>query len=181
MLCHVIYRSAVATFCLPSLLQVYMVHGLPGAPVAMPIALQPVPGYDTLGGRSTAGPSTSNPSRSGGNTPQSVHTPQSDSNVSKPASRGRKKRGNKSKGSSVDDTCDQMDQLSMCGDPVRGAYSDPFALSVWGNMSSSESEFSDTEGATGKAKAVHSKVRHCVLACFHAVIKVCDGINFLVV
>ncbi|KAI0231144.1 HEAT repeat-containing protein 6 [Lamellibrachia satsuma] len=67
-----------------------------------------------------------------------------------------------------------MDQLSMCGDPVRGAYSDPFALSVWGNMSSSESEFSDTEGATGKAKAVHSKVRHCVLACFHAVIKATD-------
>ena len=154
-----------------------MFHGLPGAPVTMPTVLQPVPAtsYESPGGKSNAGPSTSTPSKSGGNSP---HTPQSDSNVTKPASKGRKKRGNKSKGSSVDEANDQMDQLSMCSDPVRGAHSDIYAGSLWGNMSSSESEFSDAEGTTGKVKAVHSKVRHSVLACFHAVIKV-NGVRLV--
>jgi len=148
-----------------------MFHGLPGAPVTMPTVLQPVPAtsYDSPRSKSKAGPSTPTPSKSGGNPP---HTPQSDSNVAKSSSKGRKKRGNKSKGSSVDDASDQMDQLAMCSDPVRGAHSDVYACSLWGNMSSSESEFSDSDGTTGKVKAVHSKVRHSVLACFHAVIKV---------
>ena len=75
----------------------------------------------------------------------------------------------------MNDVNDQMDELSMSGAAGWSARNDPYGMSVWANMSSSESEFSDSEGVAGKVKAAQSKVRHSVLACFHAVVKVCSS------
>ena len=153
--------------CYDRQLQVYMLHGLPGVPVAMPMTLQP----DPVGQYDTAGVVAPSPSKSC-DSPGGIHTP----DTSKTAGKGRKKRGNKKRGSSMNDVCDQMDELSMSG-AGWSARNDPYGLSVWANMSSSESEFSDSEGAMGKLKAAQSKVRHSVLACFHAVVKVCVGFD----
>ena len=53
---------------------------------------------------------------------------------------------------------------------------------AWSKASSSDSEYSDTEGVVGstKVKTLHIKVRQGALACFHALVRVSVGLHVIV-
>ena len=171
-----------------------MLHGLPGAPSNIPTCLYPIPftSYDPTPQPPVSAPTTP--------TPKNLNTEPSlrpSTGKSKKRKKGRG-GGNKafssaaaspaqSGGGGGDDVTPAMDGLSLGGGGqadggtvllgAAGAGSmlmDTASLyPVWSKVSSSDSEFSDTEGGqANRIKSFHGKVRQCALACLHALFKV---------
>ena len=167
-----------------------MLYALPGSGGNIPTCLYPIPlsSYD---------PSPSKPAPSQPSTPlKEPEQPSPRSSDSKSGGgkgrKGRKKRGgggggrggkeNSKDGGQEDDPAflsGSMDRMTVGGrDAIAGALGgglqDTASLyPVWSKVSSSESEFSDTEGGqANRLKSFHCKVRQCALASLHAVFKV---------
>jgi hypothetical protein len=159
--------------------QAYMLHGLPSQPSSIPTSLYPIPmsTYDPNPGPNPT-PATS---KAAGADPST--RPSTSKNR-----RGRRRKGGGAKGGGkpqddVASTSERLDDLSL-GDglnsPTPGAVSNPATTfdpsvlyPVWSKVSSSDSEYSDTEGGqANRLKNAHGKVRQCALGCLHALIKV---------
>ena len=84
----------------------------------------------------------------------------------------------KEEGDADETVTEDMSNLSVSADRSQnasgGSVQDTSALyPQWSKMSSSESEFSDTEGGmSNKLRSFHSRVRQSSLGCFYALIKV---------
>jgi len=75
-----------------------------------------------------------------------------------------------------------MSRMSMSNDksgnalPVASSSaSDIFSSTMsWSKLSSSDSEFSESEGGqSSKLRMLHCRIRQCALSCFYAIVKVC--------
>lgn len=144
-----------------------MFHGLPGAPVSVPESLYPTPlsQYD---------PSPSSPTK-----PEPQTNDESSAKAGGPkkykkkkAKKGAEAARNATAKSSQDKDEDENEETEL--PKSRAAESVSFRPN-WAKISSSESEYSDTEGGqSSRLRSQHAKVRQCALACLHTTIKVKD-------
>lgn len=149
-----------------------MFHGISNIPVMVPETLHPTP-------LSNVEPSSAD------KTPTSPQKSQAEDNTKGQGNKKSKKRkpkkgkeqdgdqqGQPDQGQGQDDTklSQAMNGLSVEGQ-VRGEQA--VFRPAWAKISSSESDFSDTEGGqSSRYRSTCAKVRQCALACLHTVIKV---------
>ncbi|KAK7829967.1 hypothetical protein U0070_003422 [Myodes glareolus] len=163
-----------------------MFHGLPGLNIEMPTVLYPtpLPQYD---GRSPVKPQQPEPSAAR----LSANKKKKHKVKPKKAQQGEKEEEEESSGEVEAVPSLNRGRVNMCGEntwrfsprgsqslPVdgdRAAGSEqvwPFASSNWKRASSSESDYSDSEGGMqGKMRSYQAKVRQGALACFLSTIK----------
>ncbi|XP_005349404.1 HEAT repeat-containing protein 6 [Microtus ochrogaster] len=163
-----------------------MFHGLPGLNIEMPTVLYPtpLPQYD---GRSPVKPQQPEPSAAR----LSANKKKKHKVKPKKAQQGEKEEEEESSGDvevapSLSrgrvNTCDENNwrfsprgaqSLPVDGDRAAGREQVwPFASSSWKRASSSESDYSDSEGGMqGKMRSYQAKVRQGALACFLSTIK----------
>lgn len=145
-------------------IRAFMFHGLPGAPVSVPESLYPTPlsQYD---------PSPSSPTKP---EPQTNDESSAKSGGPKKYKKKKAKKGaeaarNATAKSSQDKDEDENEETEL--PKSRAAESVSFRPN-WAKISSSESEYSDTEGGqSSRLRSQHAKVRQCALACLHTTIK----------
>ncbi|VDI23178.1 Hypothetical predicted protein [Mytilus galloprovincialis] len=151
-----------------------MFHGISNIPVMVPETLHPTP-------LSNVEPSSAD------KTPTSPQKSQAEDNTKGQGNKKSKKRkpkkgkeqdgdqqGQPDHGQGQDDTklSQAMNGLSVEGQ-VRGEQA--VFRPAWAKISSSESDFSDTEGGqSSRYRSTCAKVRQCALACLHTVIKNTD-------
>ncbi|XP_061163365.1 HEAT repeat-containing protein 6-like [Saccostrea echinata] len=144
-------------------IRVFMFHGLPGAPVAVPESLYPTPlsQYD---------PSPSSPTKSESQTnDSSAKSGGVKKYKKKKAKKGAETNRNTTSKSSQEREDDENDELEFTRPKAVEVFS---SRPNWAKISSSESEYSDTEGGqSSRLRSLHAKVRQCALACLHTTIK----------
>jgi hypothetical protein len=137
-----------------------MFHGLPGAPISVPDSLYPTPlsQYD---------PSPTSPAKS--------ELPTNDETSAKSGGGKKYKKKKAKKGTeSTAKLSQEKDDRNDESDPSKSREAVSFRPN-WAKISSSESEYSDTEGGqSSQQRSLHAKVRQCALACLHTTIKVMD-------
>nr|XP_048302631.1 HEAT repeat-containing protein 6 [Myodes glareolus] len=163
-----------------------MFHGLPGLNIEMPTVLYPtpLPQYD---GRSPVKPQQPEPSAAR----LSANKKKKHKVKPKKAQQGEKEEEEESSGEVEAAPSLNRGRVNMCGEntwrfsprgsqslPVDGDRAAgreqvwPFASSNWKRASSSESDYSDSEGGMqGKMRSYQAKVRQGALACFLSTIK----------
>ncbi|XP_063396144.1 HEAT repeat-containing protein 6-like isoform X1 [Mytilus trossulus] len=144
-----------------------MFHGISNIPVMVPDTLHPTP-------LSNVEPSSSD------KTPTSPQKSQAEGQGNKKSKKRKPKKGKEQdegqpdQGKGQDDTnlAQAVNGLSVEGQ-VRGEQA--VFRPAWAKISSSESDFSDTEGGqSSRYRSTCAKVRQCALACLHTVIKNTD-------
>ena len=153
------------------LFQAYMFHGVSSTPVSVPDSLYPTPlsQYD---------PNPTLPIKTENEQQKSeVHMQGKKPSASKKA---KKKKGKKpamendTKNNEEDNyTESTLDTARGQGQSGRVQMADNGFRPAWSKISSSESDYSDTEGGQGsRLRSSCAKVRQCALGCLHATIKV---------
>lgn len=130
--------------------QVYSCYGIPGCPTVIPLSLYPTPlsQYD---------PSAKS------DIPKVEKTEEKKSTSGK---KGRRKKPQKKKQQEEEE--EEEDLSQSVSEKTQDAYPQP-----WSRVSSSDSEYSDTEGGPGaRTKSMVAKVRQCAFCCLHALVKV---------
>jgi hypothetical protein len=132
-----------------AVLKVLMFHGLPGCPTVIPLSLYPTPlaQFDPAAAKAEA-----------------AIAPKKTPSTKK----GRKNKSRKKKQQQEDEMEEEEPEYKM------DAHTDDVYALSWSKVSSSDSEYSDTEGGAqaSRTKSLHSKVRLCAFCCFHALVKV---------
>lgn len=139
-----------------------MFHGLPGAPISVPDSLYPTPlsQYD---------PSPTNSARS---ELQANDETSAKSGGGKKYKKKKAKKGAESTRNTTAKSSQDKDDENDEADSSRSREAVSFRPN-WAKISSSESEYSDTEGGqSSQLRSLHAKVRQCALACLHTTIKV---------
>ncbi len=170
-------------------IKVYMLHGL-GSQQPVPECLYPTPlsQYD----HTPQSPSTPKTPAAGKEDEVSLRPSTNKATPKGVVKKGKKKRGGKrhkekenQDEESVESGMARLNVSSSGGSGEQSSYdvltSSGGASALvpsWIRVSSSESDYSDTEGGqASKLRAYNSKVRQCSLGCFHAVIKVSINTN----
>ena len=161
-----------------------MLHGNGPSPASIPASLYPTPlsQYDPSPAPKPGATAAAAAKQEDDSLSQSASTKASAKGSAKKAKRkkGGKNRGRERENEDEDSMQSGIERLNLgataMGDS-QGLLSSSGGASAlvpaWIKLSSSESDYSDTEGGqSSKLRAYHSKVRQCALACFHAVIKV---------
>ncbi|XP_033748444.1 HEAT repeat-containing protein 6-like [Pecten maximus] len=156
-------------------IRTYMFHGVSNFPVTVPERLYPTP----LSQYAVPSFKTS--------TPQGEHKAEEESQGAAKSQAGKKTRKKKAKkspeklnknqngeetASTIDGDIQGENQGSLTTVELGSSLS---TRPVWAKISSSDSDYSDTEGGQGsRMRSYHTKVRQCALACLHTVIKTTD-------
>ncbi|XP_048733052.1 HEAT repeat-containing protein 6-like isoform X2 [Ostrea edulis] len=142
-------------------IRAFMFHGLPGAPISVPDSLYPTPlsQYD---------PSPTNSARS---ELQANDETSAKSGGGKKYKKKKAKKGAESTRNTTAKSSQDKDDENDEADSSRSREAVSFRPN-WAKISSSESEYSDTEGGqSSQLRSLHAKVRQCALACLHTTIK----------
>ena len=141
-----------------------MFHGISSVPVSVPETLHPTPLSNIE-------------SSHGDKTPTSPKKSQTDDNNKGQGNKESKKRKPR-KGKETDGDQGQGQEEATLSQAVSGLSVESKAEKegfrpAWSRISSSESDYSDTEGVqSSRYRSTCAKVRQCALACLHTVIKV---------
>ncbi|XP_069136002.1 LOW QUALITY PROTEIN: HEAT repeat-containing protein 6-like [Argopecten irradians] len=157
-------------------IRTYMFHGVSSVPVSVPDRLIPTPMSQY------ATPSFKSPASQG-----EQKTEEENQGASKPQNNKKTKKKKAKKSPEKHNKNKEGDEMTLTldGDGVHteGQGSTATAVlgssmetrPVWAKISSSDSDYSDTEGGQGsRMRSYHTKVRQCALACLHTVIKTTD-------
>ena len=110
----------------------------------------------------------------GGTTPKTSHSKKSKKkNRNRGADKEKQDASREHSSQDVDHKSTGASSASGQGEEQSASLEVPSLWPAWGRVSSSESEYSDTEGGqAAKKRSATSKIRQAALACLHATIKV---------
>ncbi|KAK2165571.1 hypothetical protein LSH36_48g03073, partial [Paralvinella palmiformis] len=168
-------------------LKVYMLFGLPGMSFTVPQSLVPTPlsKYDPASKDSTTTTDTVT-------TTGKADIDGEETNNNSKATKSKKGKKRHSHGKKTDKPKTEVDEQQVTSDMSRmsmsndksgnalpvasSSASDIFSSTMsWSKLSSSDSEFSESEGGqSSKLRMLHCRIRQCALSCFYAIVKAVD-------